>query len=94
MAEQQKEDKDFKYFVRIANTDLDGKKPVVYALTKIKGVSQRLSSAICNVAGVDKEQKIGYLKDDHVKKLDSMITNPLAFHFSYNLTHHWTVTLR
>lgn len=72
-----KEDKDFKYFVRIANTDLDGKKPVAFALTKIKGVGVMLSSALCNIAKVDKTKRVGYLEDADVKKLDEIIANPL-----------------
>ena len=45
---------DFKHLVRIASTDLDGAKPVYYALTQIKGINFRLSEAICKVAGVDR----------------------------------------
>ncbi|MBU90777.1 30S ribosomal protein S13, partial [Candidatus Woesearchaeota archaeon] len=57
MAEQKvqesKEQKDnFKYFVRIANTDLDGNKAIGNALKKIKGVSFMFSNLICNIAGV------------------------------------------
>ena len=50
--EQQKEN--FRYFVRIANTDLDGNKPIGNALRKIKGVSFMFSNMICSVAGIDK----------------------------------------
>jgi small subunit ribosomal protein S13 len=70
-------EKELKYFVRIANTDLDGKKPVLEALRKIKGVSAMYSNAICSVAKVDKTQKIGHLNDADVKRLDEAIQNPL-----------------
>jgi len=78
MAEQKAqtvEDKNFKYFVRIVNTDLDGKKQIANALRKIKGVSFMFSSMICHLAGVDKATKTGYLKDEQVKKLDDVLNN-------------------
>jgi len=67
---------DFEYFVRIANTDLDGNKQIVHALRKIKGVGFMFSNMICNVAGVDKMIKAGYLKGEEVKKLDDVLNNP------------------
>ncbi len=75
MAEQ----KELKYFVRIANTDLDGKKSVMEALRKIKGVDVMFSNAICSLANVSKTQKIGYLNDADVKKLDEVVQNPLRY---------------
>ena|SRR3989338_8570526 len=75
MAEQ----KELKYFVRIANTDLDGKKSVMEALRKIKGVDVMFSNAICSLANVNKVQKIGYLGDADVKKLDEIVQNPLKY---------------
>lgn len=77
MAEQQKQE--LKYFVRIANTDLDGNKPIVHSLTKIKGVSFMLSNAICNTAGIEKTKKTGYLTDDEASKIDDIIKEPLKF---------------
>ena len=57
--EQQKEN--FRYFVRIANTDLDGNKPIGNALRKIKGVSFMFANMICSVAGIDKDDLKRYL---------------------------------
>ena len=70
---------DFEYFVRIANTDLDGNRQIVHALKKIKGVSFMFSNMICNIAKVDKTIKAGYLKDDDVKKLDEVLNDPLKY---------------
>ena len=86
MAEQKTQetsDKDkkdnFKYFVRIANTDLEGNKSIGNALKKIKGVSFMFSNMICNIAQVDKTAKTGYLKDEEVKKLDDVLNDPLKY---------------
>ena len=72
-AKEQKEN--FRYFVRIANTDLDGNKPIANALKKIKGVGFMFSNMICNLSGVDKMTKVGYLKEDEVKKIDDILNN-------------------
>ena len=82
MAEQKVQDKEkdnFRYFVRIANTDLDGNKPIAHALKKIKGVNFMFSNMICNLAGIDKKIKTGYLNDEQVKKIDDVLNNPSKF---------------
>ena len=67
--------KDFRYLVRIANTDLDGNKPIYKALTKIKGISFSYSNAVCQVSKIDKYSKTGMLKDPEIQKLDVTIKN-------------------
>ena len=70
---------EFKHLVRIANTDLDGKKSVVYALKDIRGVGVPLAHAICQVANIDGMSKIGELSDVDMKKIDDVIKEPLKF---------------
>ena len=77
MAEEQKQE--LKYFVRIANTDMDGNKPVQHSLTKIKGISFMFSNAICSIAGIEHAKKTGYLSDDEVSRIDEIIKEPSKF---------------
>ena len=77
MTEEQKQE--LKYFVRIANTDLDGNKPIQHALTKIKGVSFMFSNAILNTTKIEKTKKAGYLSDNETTKIDEIIKEPLKF---------------
>ena len=77
MAEEQKQE--LKYFVRIANTDLDGNRTIQHALTKIKGIGFMFSNAICNVANISKAKKTGYLSDDEVARIDDVIKDPSRF---------------
>ena len=72
-------DKNFRYMVRIANTDLDGKKHILPALKKIKGVGIMYANFACNQAGVDKTKKAGYLDVNEMKRLEDVIKNPLKF---------------
>ncbi|MEM0351273.1 MAG: 30S ribosomal protein S13 [Archaeoglobaceae archaeon] len=63
----------FKHIVRIADTDLDGRKNVVHALTAIPGVGIRMARSIVNAAGLDGNKKLGYLSDDEIERLRKLI---------------------
>lgn len=76
MVEQKKK---FKYIIRVANTDIDGKKAIYHSLRKIKGVDYMFSSAICNLLNLDKNSITGELDDGVIKKLDEAIRNPHRF---------------
>ncbi|MEM3127074.1 MAG: 30S ribosomal protein S13 [Candidatus Woesearchaeota archaeon] len=72
MAEQ----KDFRHIVRIANTDLDGRRPILNALTAIRGVGHNFAASICNVAKVSPTIKAGDLTDDQINKIAQIISSP------------------
>ena len=75
----EEEKQELKYFVRIANTDLDGNKNIFNALTKIKGIGYMFSNAILNTANIGKNTKTGYLNDDQVARIDEIIKEPAKF---------------
>ena len=52
------------------NTDLQGSRQVMYALTGIRGIGLRTSRIIVDSTGVDPKGIIGYLSDEDVAKLD------------------------
>ena len=78
MAEQESK-QELKYFVRIANTDLDGTKPIHHAMIKIKGINFMFSNAILNVSGIQRTKKAGYLTEDETAKIDDIIKDPSKF---------------
>ncbi len=63
----------FRYIVRIANTDLDGNKPIPYALAKIKGIGVMTGYAIARKLGLDPTQRIGYLSEEETEKIEKLI---------------------
>lgn len=65
----EEQEEDFQYIVRIRNTDLDGKKPVLYALEGIKGIGTRVAESIVRTSGISPMIRIGNLDDDKVDKL-------------------------
>ncbi len=70
---------EFKHIIRIANTDLDGKKHILYALRKIKGVNVMFGNMALSIAGIEKTKKAGDLIDSEASKLNDIIQNPLKY---------------
>lgn len=60
---------DFSYIVRIANTDVDGEKNLIYGLASIRGIGMQMSHFVVDNAGIDRNIKMGYLTDAQIEKL-------------------------
>lgn len=43
----------FQHILRIQNTNIEGKRKVMYALTAIKGCGRRFSNLVCKKADID-----------------------------------------
>ena len=67
----------FKHIVRVANVDIPGGKQIRWALTNIKGIGINFADAVCIAANVSKTEKAGNLNEEQVKRIDSLVTNPL-----------------
>ena len=77
--QQQQEDEDFNFIVRIANSDIDGLKRTVIGLQQIKGVGKRVAQIVVKKAGVDPAVKIGSLSDEDAKKLEQFVTTYVEY---------------
>lgn len=67
---------DFKELVRIASTDIPGKKSVYLGLTQIHGINYSFSHALCHVLHLEKRRKIGSLNEKEVKDIEATLNNP------------------
>lgn len=74
MAEEEHED-DFKYIVRLMDTDLDGEKTVLFALRDIKGVGTRVAETIVKSTDIDLTRRIGTLEDEEIDDLRKVLDN-------------------
>jgi small subunit ribosomal protein S13 len=63
------QEEEIKYFVRIRDTDLDGTKMALIALTGIKGVGRHAATYIINKAQVDSHVLLGKMSDEDVERL-------------------------
>ncbi len=64
---------DFSYILRIADTDIDGLKPITYGLTSVKGIGIRTSMLICQLSGIDGARLGGHLAIEEQDLLRSPI---------------------
>ena len=70
----------FRHIIRVVSTDLNGNLTVVYALTKIKGISVRFAEILTKLANIDPNERLGYLNDRDIKKLEDLIkANPSEY---------------
>lgn len=67
---------DFRHIVRVANVDIDGHKQLRLALTGIRGIGVNFATVICRIAGLDPKMKAGYLTEEQVKAIESILEDP------------------
>ena len=63
----------FRYIVRVANSDLDGTRPVALALTGVSGVGLRIAEIACRLAEVPANERIGNLPEATVEGLEQVL---------------------
>jgi small subunit ribosomal protein S13 len=67
------ENPNFRYIVRVANTDLDGTRPTGLALTGVRGVGLRIAEATCRISQVNPAELIGNLPEATVEGLETTL---------------------
>lgn len=87
-----KRDENFRYIVRIVNTDLDGAKNIVIALTSVKGVGMRSAEVIARMAGIPRHTKIGDLPESKTDELEKLVTeySEKVPHWMMNRQSDWS----
>ncbi|MCR4368337.1 MAG: 30S ribosomal protein S13 [archaeon] len=74
---------DERLIVRVADVDLDGKKPVALALVKIRGIGMRtaknIAVALERETGANVSVELGKLEEANVKKLQEIVLDPAKF---------------
>merc|ERR1711976_248230 len=70
---------EFQLVRRILNTNVDGRRRVMFALTGIKGIGLRFSDQVCKRAEIDGNKRARILTNEEIDKLVEIIQNPLQF---------------
>ena len=65
----------FRYIVRLANTDLDGTRPAALALTGVRGVGLRIAEATLRLANVNPAERIGELPETSVEGIEATLAS-------------------
>jgi len=91
-APAEKRDENFRYIVRLVNTDVDGNKDVVIGLTAVKGVGLRTAEVITRMAGIPRDVKIGDLPEEKTEELEKLIIeySEKAPHWMVNRQSDWS----
>jgi small subunit ribosomal protein S13 len=71
--DEESEDDDIRYFVRIGQSDLDGTQSVERALTDLNGIGRRAARIIAEEAGVDRTATFGALDDDTIEDVVDLV---------------------
>ena len=71
--DEESEDDDIRYFVRIGQSDLDGTQSVERALTDLNGIGRRAARIIAEDAGVDRTATFGALEDDTIEEVVALV---------------------
>ena len=72
-ADENGDDEDIRYFVRIGQTDLDGTKSVERSLTDLQGIGRRAARIIADKADVDRTDTFGALGDEKIDEVVELV---------------------
>ena len=75
-----------KHIVRVAETDLDGAKPLFTGIMEIRGVGHMMANAISKVTPLA-DKKIMDLTEEEIKKVEDIVHNPDKYgipHWMFN----------
>ncbi|ERH13626.1 MAG: archaeal ribosomal protein S13P [halophilic archaeon J07HB67] len=73
--DEQEDDEDLQYFVRIGQTDLDGTKTVERSLAELKGIGKRAARLVAETAEIDRTATFGRLDDDEIEGIVEVVEN-------------------
>ncbi|MEM2839326.1 MAG: 30S ribosomal protein S13 [Thermoplasmata archaeon] len=81
----------FKFIVRMVNTDINGELSVLLGLTKIRGIGLRAAQTITKLTGIPPNTMIGSLEDAQIAKLEETVTGlvELVPGWMVNRQHDW-----
>ncbi|MHA1238749.1 MAG: 30S ribosomal protein S13 [Candidatus Odinarchaeia archaeon] len=68
-----------RHILRIVKTDIDGTKPIIHALTSIKGIGLSLARVITAKAGLEPNLRAGYLTEQQVAKIEDILKDPAKY---------------
>ena len=64
---------EFRYRLRIIDTDVDGTLKTSYAVSKIKGIGLSLANAMLKKADINPNKRAGFLTETDVEKIEEVI---------------------
>merc|ERR1712036_172130 len=69
----------FQHILRVMNTNIDGKRNIMFAITAIKGVGRRYANLVLKKADIDLNKRAGELSEEEVEKIVTIMQNPRQY---------------
>ena len=63
----------FRYIVRVVDTDIDGRAKLLWGLASIKGIGYSTALAVTRYLGLNPEMLVGYLTDEQVARIEEVL---------------------
>lgn len=61
------------------NTNIDGRRKVMFAMTSIRGVGRRYSNIVLKKADIDQFKRAGEMTEEEVEKIVTIMSNPRQY---------------
>jgi small subunit ribosomal protein S13 len=71
--------KEFRQILRVAGTNIDGTKKLIYGLGKIRGVGPSYAAAVVRASELRPELRMGDLSEAEVQKLEDVMKDPAKY---------------
>merc|ERR1712077_147635 len=69
----------FQHILRVMNTNIDGKRNIMFAITAIKGIGRRYANIVLKKADIDLSKRAGELSEEEVEKIVTIMSNPRQY---------------
>ncbi|KAF0979317.1 hypothetical protein FDP41_001660 [Naegleria fowleri] len=70
------QEENFKELLRLFNTNIEGRRSILYALTAVKGVGRRFAGIVLKKSEIDQTKRAGELTEDQLNKIQDVIQSP------------------
>ncbi|MCD6491146.1 MAG: 30S ribosomal protein S13 [Candidatus Njordarchaeia archaeon] len=69
----------YRDLVRIASIDIRGDQPILFALSRIKGVGHNLARVILKRADIPNDKLVGFLDEEEIEKIEKILSDPVSY---------------
>merc|ERR1712165_218056 len=69
----------FQHILRVMNTNIDGKRNIMFAMTAIKGIGRRYANIVLKKADIDQTKRAGELSKEDIDKIVTIMQNPRQY---------------
>merc|ERR1711997_1123450 len=69
----------FQHILRVMNTNIDGKRNIMFAITAIKGIGRRFANIVLKKADIDPTKRAGELSEEEVDRIITIMQNPRQY---------------